>query len=94
MSKPDPKPRGKFMTGPRDNGPANPPPWPELVMSGMGILMAIVFFAVGVNYEWIGDVYVRGPCAFLGMTGFMVPIFFMADGYDKARARGEYDDEH
>lgn len=83
----------KFMTGPRDMGPANPPPWPELVQVGLALVMGFIAFGVGVKYEWIGDVYVRAPCAFLFITGLMVALSFAADGFDKAKARGEYDDE-
>ena len=78
-----------FMTGPRDTGPFNPPPWPQLVIAGMGILLGVISGAIGANYEWIGDVYVRGPCAFLTIIGLMFAIGLAADGYDKARARGE-----
>jgi hypothetical protein len=78
-----------FMTGPRDMGPSNPPPWPKLVIAGLGMLLAIVAGTIGVSHEWIADVYVRGPCALLTIIGFMFPVGLAADGYDQARARGE-----
>lgn len=84
----------RFLYGPRDNGPADPSPWPELVMSGLGLLVAFSALAIGLSHEWIGGVYVRGPCAFLFIIGLMVPLSFAADGFDKARERGEYDDQN
>lgn len=84
----------RFLTGPRDNGPADPPPWPELVMTAMGLILMVTALAVGLSCEWIGAVYVRGPCAFLTMIGLMIPLCFAADGFDKARQNDDYEDQH
>lgn len=88
---PEPKERFRFQHGPRDNGPANPPPWPELVQMGMAIVLMISAGIIGVNYEWIGGVYTRGPCAFLCMVGLLICMCFVGDGFDKAQADGDND---
>jgi hypothetical protein len=80
-----------FMTGPRDTGPVNLPPWPQLVIAGMGVLLGVISCVIGVNYEWIGDVYVRGPCAFLTGIGLMFVMGLVGDGFDKARAEAGED---
>ena len=85
------KERRPFQYGPRDNGPFNPPPWPELVQVGMGIVTMITAGVIGANYEWIGGVYTRGPCAFLCMIGIMICMVFVGDGFDKAQADGDND---
>lgn len=82
-----------FMHGPRDMGPADPPPWPELVIAGMGIVLMFVAGGIGLSYEWIGDVYVKGPCAFLCIIGLMIALALVGDGFDKARAAGDFDQQ-
>lgn len=81
----------RFMTGPRDNGPANPPPWPKVFLAVMGIVLMLVSGWIAYNYEWIGNVYVKGPCVGLMIIGFLFPLCFIGDGFDEARARGEGD---
>jgi hypothetical protein len=81
------------MTGPRDNGPFNPPPWPQIFMAAMGLLLMFVSGYIAYHYEWIGNVYVKGPCVFLTVIGFMFPIGFIGNGIDEARARNEWDDK-
>lgn len=81
----------RFMTGPRDNGPANPPPWPKIFLCFTGIILMVVTGYIAYNYEWIGNVYVKGPCVGLFIIGFLFPICFVGEGFDEARARGEDD---
>lgn len=86
--------RPRFLYGPRDNGPADPPAWPELVMTALGLLVAFTALGIGLSCEWIGAVYVRGPCAFLFIIGLMIPLCFAGEGFDKARERGELEDQN
>lgn len=87
--------RRPFQYGPRDNGPFNPPPWPQLVITAIGLILCFTAGYIGCNYEWIAGVYVRGPAAFLCIIGLMFPLCFVGDGFDKARAAGEMQDgEH
>ena len=79
----------RFMTGPRDNGPFNPPPWPKIFLAFTGIILCIVSVWIAYHYEWIGDVYVKGPCMGLFIIGFLFPIGFIGDGMDEARKDGE-----
>ncbi|MCC7531698.1 MAG: hypothetical protein IT342_24555 [Candidatus Melainabacteria bacterium] len=87
----EPKERYPFQYGPRDNGPFNPPPWPQLVQVGMAIVLMLTAGIIGANYVWIGGVYVQGPCAFLCMVGLMVTMAFVGDGFDRAQANGDND---
>ena len=90
----EPQERFRFQYGPRDNGPATPPPWHQRLQVFMAIFVMITAGIVGVNWEWIGGVYMRGPCAFLCMVGLMVCMAFVGDGFDKARADGDMDEPY
>lgn len=90
----EPKERFRFQYGPRDNGPANPPPWPQRVQVFMGIILMLTAGVVGCNWEWIGGVYMRGPCAFLCLVGLLVVAGFVGDGFDKAREDGDMDEPY
>ncbi len=90
----EPKERFRFQYGPRDNGPATPPPWHQRVQFFMGIILMFGAGAVGVNYEWIGGVFMRGPCALLCGVGLMICMGFVGDGMDKARADGDFDEPY
>jgi len=79
------------MTGPRDNGPFNPPPWPKIFLAATGIIMMVVSGWIAYHYEWIADVYVKGPCVGLMIIGFLFPVGFIGEGFDKAKASGEMD---
>ena len=81
----------RFMTGPRDNGPANPPPWPKLRLCVTGIIRMVASVWIAYHYEWIGKVDVKGPCVGLMIIGFLLPICVIGDGFDEARKRGEDD---
>jgi hypothetical protein len=85
------KPYVKYARGPRDTGPFNPPPWPQLVMAGIGIVVCFTSAAIGVPNDWIGDVYVGGPSAILCISGLMFALGFATAAWDEARARGEDD---
>ena len=76
----------RFLYGPRDTGPADPPPWPDIVITVMGFLVSAVSLGVGLKYEWICDVYVQGPCALLFIIGLMPGLACAGDGMDKAFA--------
>lgn len=71
--------RRPFQYGPRDLGPANPPPWPQIVMMLMGLVVCFTAGAIGVGYEYIGAVYTRGPCAFICMTGLLFSLSFIEE---------------
>jgi hypothetical protein len=88
------KPYAKFSRGARDTGPTKLPPWPELVMAGMGLVIMFVSATFGIAHEWIGDVFVRGPAAFLTMSGLMFALGFATAAKDKARSEGQDDDEN
>lgn len=87
--------RPPFLYGPRDMGPADPPPWPQIVMMLMGLTVCLGFGIVGACYEWIGGVYVRGPSAFLCISGLLFCLVFVGDGVDKhlADERKRHEDE-
>jgi hypothetical protein len=88
---PDPEPdpeskRKPFQYGPRDTGPANPPPWPKIVMALMGFGLFIAGIIVGgMGPEYVHGLYVRGPAAFACITGLMFAMAFVGEGFDKAR---------
>lgn len=88
---PDPEPdpnatRKPFQYGPRDGGPANPPPWPKIVMALMGVSVFIAGVIVGgMRSEYIHGLYVRGPAAFACITGLFFAMVFVGEGFDKAR---------
>jgi hypothetical protein len=62
-------------------------------MAATGLVLCFVSGWIAYHYEWIGDVYVKGPCIGLCLIGFMFPIGFIGNGIDEARARGEWDDQ-
>jgi hypothetical protein len=84
-----------FRYGPRDGGQFDPPPWPQIVMMLMGLTVCFTAGYFGCSYEWIGQVYVRGPAAFICMLGLMFAFTFVGDGMDKSLAehRRQMDDE-
>jgi hypothetical protein len=83
----------KSLGGVRGSGSFNPPPWPQLVMAGIGIVVAAVSCTIANLYEWIGDVFVRGPCAFLFISGWMFALTFATEAYDDARANEDSDQD-
>ena len=78
--------RPPFLYGARDTGPFDPPPWPQIVMMLMGVVIFIGSLIVGSAYEWIGGVYVRGPLAVLSISGLLFCLVFVGDGVDKGNA--------
>lgn len=78
--------RPPFLYGPRDTGPADPPPWPQIVIMLMGVVIFIASLIIGSTYEWIGGVYVRGPLAFFSISGLLFALVPVGDGFDKWNA--------
>lgn len=88
---PDPEPdpestRKPFQYGPRDNGPANPPPWPQIVMALMGSATFLLGLIVGMGNGYLGGLYVQGPAAGACLVGLMLVVSFVGDGFDRAAA--------
>lgn len=83
--------RFRFQYGPRDNGPGQMPPWPKIFMCFMGLTLMVVSGWIAYHYEWIGNVYVKGPCVGLLIIGFLFPLCFIGEGMDEARAQGDMD---
>lgn len=83
--------RYRFQYGPRDNGPFNPPPWPKILVAFIGLALMVASGWIAYHYEWIGNVYVKGPCVGLMIIGFLFPLAFIGEGFDEAQAAGDND---
>lgn len=68
---------------------SGPPPLHERINAIMAGLIFLASLIVGSSFEYIGGLYVRGPCAILCVIALMVALYYPARSIDEAIANDE-----
>ena len=65
-------------------GPKRPPRW-QIAFALISFALCIAFAAIGMNFEYIAGIYVKGPAVFACVFFFMATMYYPFKSMDDHR---------